>query len=99
MASRDSGIVPLRGFETEHVAHGVASRLAAFQPKGGTQGACGERLAAVGLVGEFDALFIGDEHDGVVADLRTAPQGVDGATATEVTTTLDGMAAEADLRS
>lgn len=40
-----------------------------------------------------------DGYELANARVELTPQGVDGATATEVTTTLDGMAAEADLQS
>src|SRR5262245_2754096 len=46
-------------------------------PLGGTQGAVGERVAAAGLVRQFDPLAAGSENHGVIPDDVAAAERVD----------------------
>src|SRR5580704_13204693 len=55
-------------FQAEHVLHVVEAGLLFDEPLRGAKSAIGERLAARGFVRQFEALTVGGEDDGVVAD-------------------------------
>ncbi len=54
--------------QPQHVLHTVETRFLAGQPLGGSDGAVGEGIAAVGAVGKFEALANAAENHRMLAD-------------------------------
>ena len=61
--------------QAEHVGHGVKAGFLVKAPQGRLDGAAGEDRAVLGAVGQFDALALAGQNDGVLADDGTAAQG------------------------